>query len=51
MSLLEVAEKLKVSEQTVRRWVKRGELPAHKPGKEYRIAESDVERFMAARKT
>lgn len=35
--------------QTVRRWIQAGSLRAFKPGKEYRVRESDLEEFLAAR--
>ena len=38
-----------MSDQTVRRWVKAGELAAYKPGKEYRIKGSDLEEFLQTR--
>jgi excisionase family DNA binding protein len=47
----EVGEQLGTSTQTVRRWVKAGELPAYKPGKEWRIRESDLAEFLEARST
>jgi excisionase family DNA binding protein len=40
---------LKVSDQSIRRWVKAGELKAYKPKKEYRIAESDLQEFLEGR--
>jgi len=45
-SLRGVADRLKVSEQTVRRWVKAGQLKAYKPGLEYRILSSDLDKFL-----
>ena len=45
----EVGERLGVSVYTVRRWVKEGKLRAFKPGKEYRIQESDLEEFLRTR--
>jgi excisionase family DNA binding protein len=45
----EVGDRLGVSVYTVRRWVKAGQLRAFKPGKEYRVRESDLEEFLAAR--
>ena len=51
LSLNEVAEQLGTSSQTVRRWVKSGELPAYKPGKEWRIKEGDLTGFLEARST
>jgi excisionase family DNA binding protein len=44
-----VGNEIGVSDQTVRRWVKAGELAAYKPGKEYRIKGSDLEEFLKAR--
>ena len=49
LSLQEVGDELGVSDQTVRRWVKAGELAAYKPGKEYRIKGSDLEEFLQTR--
>jgi excisionase family DNA binding protein len=49
VSLQEVGDELGVSDQTVRRWVKAGELAAYKPGKEYRIKGSDLEEFLKTR--
>jgi len=46
----EVVHRLNVHEQTVRRWIKRGELPAIIFGRRsgYRIRESDLDAFIAA---
>src|SRR5215218_3768391 len=41
-SLSEVAIGLRVSERTVRRWIKAGKLKAYKPGRDFRIPESAV---------
>ncbi len=49
MSLQEVGDELGVSDQTVRRWIKSGDLPAYKPGKEYRVKGSDLEEFLKTR--
>jgi excisionase family DNA binding protein len=49
LSLQEAADHLGVSVYTVRRWIKEGKLRAFKPGKEYRIQESDFKEFLAAR--
>jgi excisionase family DNA binding protein len=45
----EVAERLLVDPQTVRRWIKSGNLKAYKPGREYRILSSDLDAFLEAR--
>jgi excisionase family DNA binding protein len=44
-----IADELGVDVQTVRRWIKAGDLPAFKPGKEYRVREADLQEFLAAR--
>ena len=49
LSLHDVGEELGVSVQTVRRWVKAGELAAYQPGKEYRIKSGDLEEFLKTR--
>jgi len=47
----EVADLLKVSEATVRRWIKNGELRAIDIGKGWRIAVSDLEAFLQGHAT
>ncbi len=42
-----VAESLEVSTRTVRRWIARGELIAHRVNGVIRIAEADVRAFLA----
>jgi excisionase family DNA binding protein len=49
-TISEVARVLEVSDQSIRRWVKAGELRAFKPKKEYRIAESDLQEFLKERR-
>jgi excisionase family DNA binding protein len=39
LSVSEVAELLKVSPKTVRRWIERGDLHVHQIGRQHRIAE------------
>ncbi len=43
----EVAEMLRVSTRTVRRWIDRGQLVAHAFGGVVRIAEPDLRAFLA----
>ncbi|TCP58366.1 excisionase family DNA binding protein [Rhodovulum bhavnagarense] len=43
----EVADRLKVTEATVRGWIKSGELRAIEIGKGWRIADSDLETFLS----
>ena len=42
-----VAELLDVAQRTVRRWIASGQLVAHRIGGVVRIAESDLQTFLA----
>jgi excisionase family DNA binding protein len=46
LSLEDVADRLQVSDQSVRRWIKAGKLAAYKPGLEWRIRPSALEDFL-----
>jgi excisionase family DNA binding protein len=46
-TVAEVAARLGVSVRTVRRWIKSGDLVAHRFGSAVRIAESDLKAFIA----
>ena len=46
----EIAKRLKVSVVTVRRWIKNGEIIAHKVGHQWRISEVDLELFLRERR-
>ena len=43
----EVADMLRVSTMTVYRLIKAGDIPALKVGKSYRLAEDEVDRYLA----
>ncbi len=47
----ELADRLKVSEATVRGWIKDGELRAIEIGKGWRIADSDLKTFLCKHAT
>ena len=47
----EIAELLKVREQTVRNWIHAQELRAVKLGREFRVAVKDLEAFVEAHAT
>jgi excisionase family DNA binding protein len=47
MTVAEVAEILKLNQQTVRNWIDQGSLPALKVGRRVRIRRSDFERVLA----
>ncbi len=46
LTVEEVAQYLRVSIHTVREMIKRGDLPAVKVGKAYRIKQNEVEKFV-----
>ena len=48
LSTEEVAERLQVDEQTVRRWIKHGKLEAFKPGREWRISPAALDALLAS---
>jgi excisionase family DNA binding protein len=47
----EVATLLRVSTQTVRRWITGGELPAYKVGRAWRIKEIDLAMWLNGHRT
>jgi len=49
LTVAEVASGMRVSKMTVYRLIKGGQLPATRAGKNYRIRESDVNRYLAER--
>jgi excisionase family DNA binding protein len=49
LTVAEVAATMRVSNMTVYRLIKNGDLPALRVGKSYRIRESDVDVFLSDR--
>lgn len=47
----ELSELLNIPKRTIQYWIRQGDLVAIKLGKEYRIAESDLQAFLENRKT
>jgi excisionase family DNA binding protein len=47
----EVAEELRVHPETVRQWIRDGELDAFDTGRGYRISRVDLDDFVQRRKT
>jgi excisionase family DNA binding protein len=47
LTVAEVAELLKLNQQTVRNWIDQGRLPALRVGRRVRIRRSDFERVLA----
>lgn len=48
-TIQEIAEQLKVAYLTVYRWIKEGKLEAVRAGKQYRIRQSDLDKFLKNR--
>ncbi len=48
-TIAEVADRLRVNEKTVRRWIDTQELPAFKLGRQWRISEQGLRRFLRMR--
>jgi excisionase family DNA binding protein len=46
LTVAEVAEKLKLNQQTVRNWIDQGSLPALRVGRRVRIKRSDFDRIL-----
>jgi len=51
LKVQEVATRCQVDALTVRRWIDRGELPAYKIGREWRVEPASLDAFLAARRT
>ena len=49
LTVSEVADFCRLSPRTVRRWIERGELPAHRLGRQLRISEKDLKIFLRER--
>ena len=49
LTVAEVASAMRISTMTVYRLIKSGELPAIRVGKNYRIRESDMDRYLEQR--
>lgn len=51
LTVEEVAEELRVHPETVRQWIRDGELDAFDTGRGYRISRTDLDDFIQRRKT
>ena len=45
-SVEEIAEHLKISKETVYRWLEKGKIPAHRVGKQWRFKPSEVDEWV-----
>lgn len=50
MTIPDVAKQLQVSEKTIRRWIKSGDLIAHRLGHQLRISNADLQTFIRIRR-
>ena len=50
MTIGQTAEVLQVSTKTIRRWIKNGDLIAHRLGGQWRISETDLQSFIRMRR-
>jgi excisionase family DNA binding protein len=51
VSLEEIAQHLAVSQDTVHRWIRSREMPAHKVGRVWRFMISEVDQWVRAKRT
>ncbi|MCL1875328.1 MAG: helix-turn-helix domain-containing protein [Synergistaceae bacterium] len=50
-SIEEIAEHIQVHKDTIRLWIKKGEIPAHKIGKLWRFKISEVDEWVRSGKS
>lgn len=51
LSVEDVAQILKMDEETIRKWIRRKQLKAYKFGRDYRIKRDDFDQFVKERAT
>ncbi len=49
LTIAEVADRLRVNQKTIRRWIDAKELPAFKLGRQWRISEQNLRQFLQIR--
>jgi excisionase family DNA binding protein len=47
-SVEDIADHLKVSKETVYRWLEKGKIPAHRVGKQWRFKASEVDEWVTS---
>jgi len=50
-SIEDIAEHLKVHKDTIRNWIRQGEIPVHKVGRQYRFRISEVDEWVTSGKS
>ena len=51
LSVDDIAKELNVSIETVRNWIRKNKLIAYRVGRDYRIKQSDYDKFLEDRRT
>lgn len=51
LTVEEISKRLKVKDFTVRDWIRKGDLPAYRIGKTYRVLLKDYDEFLKKRRT
>jgi len=47
-SIEEIAEHIQVHKDTIRIWIRKGEIPAHKIGKQWRFRISEIDEWVSS---
>jgi len=50
-SIEEIAEHIQVHKDTIRIWIRKGEIPAHKIGKQWRFKISEIDEWVSSGKS
>jgi excisionase family DNA binding protein len=50
-SIEEIAQHIQVHRDTIRIWIKKGEIPAHKIGKQWRFKISEIDEWVSSGKS
>jgi excisionase family DNA binding protein len=50
-SIEEIAEHIQVHKDTIRIWIRKGEIPAHKIGKQWRFRISEINEWVSSGKS
>ena len=50
-SIEEIAEHIQVHKDTIRNWIKKGEIPSHKIGKQWRFKISEIDKWVNSGKS
>ena len=51
LSIEEIAEHIQIHKDTIRIWIRKGEIPAHKIGKQWRFKISEIDTWVSSGKS